>query len=134
MASIQVMQETMQRILFRAIDPARSRQIAAGFSLLLGYFVLRKASDKLSLRAHNNYVLDKTWDWGKELVVITGGCSGIGAKIVSMLAAKNVKVIIFDIIEPKSKLGGLLDQRKDSIHVYSLTNFQIQIASSTRWI
>lgn len=48
---------------------------------------------------------DSTWDWEKEVVVITGGCGGIGALVVSKLAAKNIKVVILDIVEPNTKLG-----------------------------
>ncbi|KAJ5385703.1 hypothetical protein N7509_008244 [Penicillium cosmopolitanum] len=83
---------------------AGSRRIVAPLFVLTGMFMLKKASNKLSLWAHNNYMSDKTWDWGKELVVITGGCGGIGALVVSQLAAKNIKVVILDIVEPKTKL------------------------------
>ncbi|KAF5646981.1 tyrosinase central domain protein [Fusarium tjaetaba] len=38
-------------------------------------------------------------------VVVTGGSSGIGAKIVQMLEAKNIKVIILDINPPPVKNG-----------------------------
>lgn len=95
----------MQRYYRALIGFTDCRRIGAAFSFLVGVFLLKKASNRLSLWAHNNYKSDKTWDWGKELVIITGGCGGIGAQIASKLAAKNIKVVIFDIVEPKGKLG-----------------------------
>ena len=43
-----------------------------------------------------------TWDWDKEIVLITGGSDGIGKEIVLGLAdvKKNVKIIILDIQPP----------------------------------
>ncbi|KAJ5915252.1 hypothetical protein N7454_011147 [Penicillium verhagenii] len=95
------------------------RQMGAALSFLVGVFILKKASNRLSLWAHNNYKSDKTWDWGKELVLITGGCGGIGAIIVSKLAAKNIKVVILDIVEPNTNLG------KFSIPVSNSHNYQV---------
>ena len=54
----------------------------------------------------NNKVLNNgtilTWDWSKEIVLITGGSDGIGKDIVLGLAnaRKNVKIIILDIQPP----------------------------------
>ncbi|CAI7610054.1 unnamed protein product [Penicillium bialowiezense] len=95
---------SMQRYSLTLVGFAGSRRMGAVLSFLAGIFMLKKASNRLSLWAHNNYMSDKTWDWGKELVVITGGCGGIGALVVSKLAAKNIKVVIFDIVEPNTKL------------------------------
>lgn len=133
MESLQAMLERMPKGSFRMIESTTPRQMQAGLLFLVGLFLLKKASNRLSLWAHNNYVSDKTWDWGKELVVITGGSSGIGAQIVSKLAAKNVKVVIFDVVEPNGNLGGFLDWKASTtFRISSLTNFQLRIASSTR--
>lgn len=104
-ALIQTMLGSMQRYSLTLVGFAGSRRMGAVLSSLACIFMLKKASNRLSLWAHNNYMSDKTWDWGKELVVITGGCGGIGALVVSKLAAKNIKVVIFDIVEPNTKLG-----------------------------
>lgn len=37
------------------------------------------------------------WIWNREVAVVTGGCSGIGAVIVRVLAQKGLKVAIVDI-------------------------------------
>lgn len=57
----------------------------------------------LSQGALNNWQRD-SWDWEKELVVITGGSDGIGKLLVHHFAAKNVKTIILDIQEPTYEL------------------------------
>jgi D-arabinose 1-dehydrogenase-like Zn-dependent alcohol dehydrogenase len=48
---------------------------------------------------------DKSWDCGKEVVVVTGGSSGIGELIVKYLAEKGVKVAVLDVNPPKSTHG-----------------------------
>ncbi|KAK5472499.1 hypothetical protein LTR55_010374 [Exophiala xenobiotica] len=72
---------------------------------LLGIQALRSLRGWLSQRALNHYTSNSKWDWSKELVVITGGNSGIGAKIVERLASRGVKVIILDITEAKGQLS-----------------------------
>lgn len=52
----------------------------------------------------NNFVSDKTWDWKREIILITGGSSGIGALIAHKFSDRNVKVVIFDISAPKATL------------------------------
>lgn len=39
----------------------------------------------------------KRWNWSKEVAVVTGGCSGIGALMVKKLAARGVRVAVLDI-------------------------------------
>lgn len=57
----------------------------------------------ITYQSINNFVDDTTWDWPKELAVITGGSSGIGAETVQGLSKHNVKTIILDINPPTSK-------------------------------
>ncbi|OQD97806.1 hypothetical protein PENSOL_c011G01182 [Penicillium solitum] len=98
------MLSSMQKYSLTLVGIASSRRMGAAVSFLAGIFLLKKVSNRLSLWAHNNYMSDRTWDWEKEVVVITGGCGGIGALVVSKLAAKNIKVVILDIVEPNTKL------------------------------
>lgn len=37
------------------------------------------------------------WNWSREVAVVTGGCSGIGAVITKFLLAKGIKVAILDV-------------------------------------
>jgi short-subunit dehydrogenase len=52
----------------------------------------------------NNWTSDGTWDWSKEIVIVTGGCSGIGESICSKLAEQNIKVVILDVTAPRGSL------------------------------
>jgi len=45
----------------------------------------------------DNWTAD-TYDWHKEIVLITGGAGGIGGKVVQLLAEKGIKVIVLDVI------------------------------------
>ncbi|KAB8532542.1 hypothetical protein FH972_025487 [Carpinus fangiana] len=58
--------------------------------------VMRLLNGWLSQRAVNNGVTD-TYDWSKEIVLITGGADGIGRQIALMFASKNVKVVVLDV-------------------------------------
>ncbi|MCJ1393653.1 hypothetical protein MMC18_006529 [Xylographa bjoerkii] len=53
----------------------------------------------LSRGALNNWTSD-SWDWEKELVVITGGSDGIGKVLVQLFATLNARILILDIQEP----------------------------------
>jgi nucleoside-diphosphate-sugar epimerase len=39
-----------------------------------------------------------TYDWEKEIVLITGGAGGIGGSVVKLLAEKGIKVVVLDVI------------------------------------
>ncbi|EEU35850.1 uncharacterized protein NECHADRAFT_16878, partial [Fusarium vanettenii 77-13-4] len=60
----------------------------AALSLLLW------ATNFLNKQFHNNWTTDPDWDWNKEIVVITGGSSGIGAHLARQLHARNPKTMI----------------------------------------
>lgn len=58
----------------------------------------------LSRKALNNGV-STTFDWSKEIVVVTGGSSGIGAATVQRLAEKGGKVVVLDVLPLTFKPG-----------------------------
>lgn len=60
--------------------------------------VLLWVNDYLSAKSRNNWTIDDTWDWKKELVVVTGGSGGIGAGVAQRLAEMGARVVVFDII------------------------------------
>ena len=73
--------------------------------ILLYIGIARWISGYMSKRAVNNWTTD-TYDWqGSEIVLVTGGSSGIGAKVVEFLSELGIKVVILDIQEPMSKIG-----------------------------
>lgn len=81
-------------------------QRAQGVATAVGVLVLLSPLSRwLSWRSANNGDTLNRWNPATELVVVTGGSSGIGAKIVQMLEAENIKVIILDINSPSGKNG-----------------------------
>ncbi|MCJ1383326.1 hypothetical protein MMC17_006439 [Xylographa soralifera] len=57
----------------------------------------------LNRGALNNWTSD-SWDWEKELVVITGGSDGIGKVLVQLFATLHARILILDIQEPTFEL------------------------------
>jgi 3-oxoacyl-ACP reductase-like protein len=71
-------------------------KIAKWLPALAYWSVLRKLSAFLDSGVTNNWTND-VYDWNKEIVVVTGGSDGIGAKVVQLLAERGIKVVILDI-------------------------------------
>jgi hypothetical protein len=83
------------RIPFRLqlpLDPVLAASLAPFF-----YGLLLRTNRILSQRALNNGTKD-TYDWKKEIVVVTGGSGGIGAATVKQLASRGTRVVVLDII------------------------------------
>jgi len=59
--------------------------------------VIRTISGYLDRGVLNNWTSD-TYDWKKEIVLITGGAGGIGGQVVKLLAEKGIKVVVLDVI------------------------------------
>jgi NAD(P)-dependent dehydrogenase (short-subunit alcohol dehydrogenase family) len=55
-------------------------------------------NDYLSKQFHNNWIEDDSWNWDEEIVLVTGGSSGIGAKVAQRLLElnKRTRIIIVD--------------------------------------
>ena len=78
----------------------RSPRAITAVGILFAFGLLRKLSNSLSKLMLNNFTTDKSWVWSKEIVLITGGSSGIGALMAQMFAETNITVIIMDITAP----------------------------------
>lgn len=65
---------------------------------LVGLGVLNSLSAWLDNGVINNWKSD-TYDWSKEVVVVTGGSDGIGKIVVQLLAEKGIKVAVLDVQE-----------------------------------
>lgn len=72
---------------------------------LIGLGIARTLNRALNSLATNNWRISSSpptgsWDWPKEIAVVTGGCSGIGLALVEGLAAKGVRVAVLDVSDP----------------------------------
>lgn len=71
----------------------------------LFYFGLaRWASNYFDTGVLDNWQSD-TYDWNKEIILITGGAGGIGGKVVQLLAERGTKVIVLDVIPMTFEMG-----------------------------
>lgn len=72
----------------------------------LFYFGLfRWATAWLDAGVLDNWKNDK-YDWeDKEVVLVTGGAGGIGGQVVKLLAERNVKVVVLDVIPMTFEAG-----------------------------
>ncbi|KAL7947824.1 NAD(P)-binding protein [Trichoderma barbatum] len=61
--------------------------------------ILFSLNDYLDKQFANNWVTDETWNWGEEIVVVTGGSGGIGASISRQLLARNprTRIVVVDL-------------------------------------
>lgn len=66
---------------------------------------LSHVSRIISHKASNNWIKDETWDWSKEIVVITGASSGIGELVAQDLASRGIKVMNLDLHPPRKSQG-----------------------------
>ena len=134
------------QILSKAIELAKNPKVQIGAGVLLGLKSLQHWSVWYTKRKVNNHVHDPPWNWSREIVVVTGGSSGIGAAVVSKFAGKGIKVLILDRNPPhklcESLLCGhsyityhiaLLRSKDDKLWLYIAANtyfYQIDLTDS----
>ncbi|KFX93597.1 hypothetical protein O988_06723, partial [Pseudogymnoascus sp. VKM F-3808] len=79
------------------------RSVKTAIPTILALLSLQKASSVLSQAVLNNFNAD-SYDWSKEVVVVTGGSGGLGDLLVRRLAGKGIKVISLDVMPPRTPL------------------------------
>ncbi|KAG4269335.1 hypothetical protein FPRO04_12024 [Fusarium proliferatum] len=94
-----------QQALSKVIELAKNPKVQVAAGVLLVLKSLGNLNAWYTKRKVNNHVSDPSWDWGREIVVVTGGSNGIGAAIVSRFAENGVKVLILDRNPPATKLA-----------------------------
>lgn len=78
-----------------------SARVIQALEVVLGIGVLRSLNRTLSQWTVNNWQRDARFVKSQELVLITGGCSGIGELMARQFAEKGVKVVVLDVNPPK---------------------------------
>jgi hypothetical protein len=94
---IQRLPPAFQNVLLHPLAPK-------AFLVLLTLAILRQTNRALTSWSMNNGERVEKWDNNREVVLLTGGCSGIGKQMVLDLAKKRVRVVIVDIQEPTFSL------------------------------
>lgn len=102
-------------ILIRGIlmrDPVRPSPIITYLTTCAMIGTVLDLNDYLTGQFHNNWSQDKSWDWSKEVFLITGGSSGIGASVAQILSSRNpqTRIVIVDcapLTFVPSRKGGL---------------------------
>lgn len=84
-----------------------SSHVQKALGVLVALRLTKGLNSYLSKRAQNNRQTISKWSPQKELVVLTGGCSGIGKQIMEDLSRMHVKTIILDLNEPNFSLREL---------------------------
>lgn len=74
-----------------------SREYLKTSSTLLAIAEVFWITQFLNWGANNNFTRAKPWNPNKELVLITGGSSGIGASVATRLAKEGSRVVVLDI-------------------------------------
>jgi short-subunit dehydrogenase len=74
-----------------------AQKAAGGLAALL---LLRATNRFISRGALQNWTSNSRWNNDSELVLLTGGTSGIGKQVMEDLSASGVRVVILDINEP----------------------------------
>ncbi|KAF3387464.1 Short-chain dehydrogenase/reductase [Penicillium rolfsii] len=107
-AYLNLLQEYTQTALSHVPEPAQAylrnplTQKALGALLTLG--LISKLNKSVSQWTLNNWTRSPRWNPARELILLTGGCSGIGKQVMEDLSKTGVRVIILDITEPNFTL------------------------------
>lgn len=104
MSSLHLIRQYAQSALARVPDPAqqilRNPLTQKALAVVLALSVLRAINKSLTQWSQNNWRRNERWNASRELVLLTGGCSGIGKQVMEDLARTGVRVIILDINVP----------------------------------
>lgn len=95
--AIQQLPPSLQNILLNPLAPK-------AFLVVLALALLRLTNRALTSWSLNNGESVGKWNADRELVLLTGGCSGIGKQMVLDLAKTGTRVVILDIQEPTFSL------------------------------
>jgi NADP-dependent 3-hydroxy acid dehydrogenase YdfG len=108
MSSLDLMQQYAQAGIAALPEPARNllgnsvAQKTAAIILALG--LTRSVNRFFSKWTLQNWTTNQKWEPSRELILLTGGCSGIGKQVMEDLSRTGVRVVILDINKPDFKL------------------------------
>ncbi|KAL7917966.1 hypothetical protein ACQKWADRAFT_324218 [Trichoderma austrokoningii] len=95
---------------------AHGTRIQTLSSLLAVASVVLSLNSYLDRQFANNWVSDKSWNWDEEIVLVTGGSSGIGASICKHFLARNARTRI--VVVDYAPLGWKAEQEGVRLSYY----------------
>lgn len=108
MSALDLITQYTQTALANLPEPAQQLLRNSAAQKTIGVFavlgLLRAANRFLSKRSLQNWTSNQPWNAARELILLTGGCSGIGKQVMEDLARSGVRVVILDINEPTFEL------------------------------
>lgn len=103
-AALDLIHQYSETALARLPPPAqqllRVPLIQKALAVVIALGALRSINKTLSQWTLNNWTRSERWQPARELILLTGGCSGIGKQVMEDLARTGVRVVILDINEP----------------------------------
>jgi NAD(P)-dependent dehydrogenase (short-subunit alcohol dehydrogenase family) len=92
--------EPLYSRLVQRVSPERAAHLRSRVYWLAAASLVLALNDQLNKQTANNWVVDSRWNWNDEIVVITGGSSGIGASVCRRLMARNprTRIVIVDYV------------------------------------
>lgn len=88
----------------RAYSIVTSPRFIQALKVFLGLGVIRTVNRKLSEYVTNNWKSNAKFIKSQEVVLITGGCSGIGFLMAQEFSKLGTKVVVMDLSPPKIAL------------------------------
>jgi all-trans-retinol dehydrogenase (NAD+) len=88
----------------RAYEVVTSPRFIQALKAFLGFGVVRTVNNKLSQCVVNNWKSNAKFVKSQEVVLVTGGCSGIGFLMAQEFSKLGAKVVVIDLSPPKTPL------------------------------
>lgn len=108
MSALEIVTQYIQSALTHLPEPTqqllRNTTAQKTLGLLVAFGLLRATNRFFSKCSLQNWTSNEPWIPTRELILLTGGCSGIGKQVMEDLARTGVRVIILDINEPTFQL------------------------------
>lgn len=84
----------------RTARPGTTQKLQRPLAFLAAIGATLQLNRYLTRRSANNWTTDNTYDWETEIVLVTGGSSGIGLAVVRAFTSRGIKVVSIDVNDP----------------------------------
>ena len=123
----------------RTYEVVTSPRFIQALKAIVGLGVIRTVNKKLSQYVVNNWKSNAKFVKSQEIVLITGGCSGIGLGMAEEFSKMGTKVVVMDVNPPKTALRKFSSETfptpVSAIHNYTARGvqfYQCDVTSSSQ--